>query len=130
MAPFDGDVTQYEVQPKPDVLSVKGIRDWLRTQDPTERYCYEESGACLLHRYLTAQGVPANIVSPEGYRPKWSAAIISFPGDEKGPLNCIALGLLPNGHFSHAKKAERETFGAALFRADAFLARTHDLGAT
>ena len=121
MAPFDGDVTEFEQVTKPNVFSVEGLRDWLRTQDPNERYCYVASGSCLLHRYLTAQGVPVRSVGPYGYHIEGRAALTPFPD---GRLDCIAVGLLPDGSVSHRARAKRHTFGAALSRCDAYLART------
>ncbi len=42
--------------PKPDVLSVRSLRDWLRQQDGETAYCYDDNGLCLLAKYFTDCG--------------------------------------------------------------------------
>ena|SRR6185312_4783482 len=111
MAPFDGDVTEHEalVQPKPDVFSVEGLRDWLRTQDPAREYDWCEfpsgpNGGCLLSQYLRARG----------YNPfrDYDRLSLVCAGDGDSDLDRkIALPKPWN-------------VGAALSRCDAYLART------
>ena len=38
--PLDGDVKQFETETKPDVFSLEGLRDWLKTQDKSTEYEY------------------------------------------------------------------------------------------
>ena len=85
--PFDG--TNF-TRAKPDVFSVEGLRDWLRTQDPSVTYDYEDAKTCLVAR--------------------WTGKIL-FSHQIPLPIRYIANEV-------------PQTFGAALSRCDAYLART------
>lgn len=54
--PFDFSYTT-----KPDVFSLEGLRDWLRTQPGERSYNWHDcKGGCLLSTYLAARG--ANLI--------------------------------------------------------------------
>lgn len=54
--PFDGNPAKFV---KPEVFSLPGLIAWLETQDPQQRYEYENcEGRCLIGQYLAARGVP------------------------------------------------------------------------
>ena len=46
------------VETKPDVFSLEGLAAWLEKQPAEKRYCYLNTGACLLHQYVAASGLP------------------------------------------------------------------------
>lgn len=103
---------------KPDVLSVRSLRDWLRQQDGSEWYCFDSTGGCLLANYLRAMGLPCKVVIFGGWTadPHNTASDYSyklFPGaadycDHENPLNKIAE-TLPH------------TYAAALARCNEYL---------
>lgn len=62
--PRDFDYIPEDTKPvtKPDVFSLEGLAAWLETQDPRKSYSYCDTGACLLHQYFSAAGVPVDLV--------------------------------------------------------------------
>ena len=56
---FDGATYTDTPTKQADVFSLEGLRDWLRTQPPKERYDYYLcDGNCLLDQYMAARGIP------------------------------------------------------------------------
>lgn len=54
--PLDGKLSDYEAPTTHPVLSLEGLRDWLRTKDPTETYEFTNCrGGCLIGQYLIAR---------------------------------------------------------------------------
>ena len=53
--PFD---SKDFVETKPAVFSLEGLAAWLAKQPAKKRYCYLNAGACLLHQYVAASGLP------------------------------------------------------------------------
>ena len=53
-----------------NTFSVTGLIAWLETQDPTTGYNFLHCGDCLLHRYLSARGVPVSGVGGDYWRDK------------------------------------------------------------
>lgn len=84
-----------------DVFSLAGLIEWLKKQNPEAKYCYEDNGGCLLHKYFTARGLPIDGVGGEYYR-------INPNYDVHHPL--------PDGWDDIAAESPW-TFGAALDRA-------------
>lgn len=41
---------------KTDPLSLESLIAWLETMPADKTYCYNDSGNCLFHQYLTAMG--------------------------------------------------------------------------
>ena len=103
MAPFDGDVTEFEQVTKPDVFSVEGLRDWLRTQDPAREYNIGDNHSCLLARWLGKEVLIIGYDNPTATRAR-------------------VYGENPLWREIAAKSPF--TFGDALSRCDAYLART------
>jgi hypothetical protein len=97
--PYDGDVREFEQVTKPEVFSLEGLRDWLKTMPADGAYNYWNcDGGCLLGLYLIARGQPEK-------RPH-SEFVRRFGGGS--PFGIVAL--------EHPR-----TFGAALQRCEAAL---------
>lgn len=96
------DLTDLEARVKPEVFSLAGLITWLETQPPKKTYCYMDSGACLLHQYFTAMGVPVAGVGGHHWR------------DRGGNLHPFEDG---TADFNSVSVLEPRTFGAALKRA-------------
>jgi hypothetical protein len=93
--PLDGDVKQFETETKPDVFSLEGLRDWLKTQDKSTEYEYFNcEGRCLIGQYCAARGVD------------WRDAFLTDRIPLELRLVSVAFG-------------RRATFGAALSRCEA-----------
>lgn len=63
MAPFDNSPLPSETTQGPvirdevEIFSLRGLRDWLRTQEPATTYPFLDCGGdCLFGRYLAARG--------------------------------------------------------------------------
>lgn len=92
---------------KADPFSLKSLIAWLEQQPAAGKYCYSESGHCLLARYLTAMGFEGVGISPWTYR--------HLPDREDRKE-------LPDG-WNNIAFGYPFTFGAALERARAVLAQ-------
>jgi hypothetical protein len=103
---YDGDTRQFEKQQetKPEVFSLEGLRDWLKTEPPTKVYCYSNLGDCLIHRYLCAFGLDGS--------------------SEYSHFMDTQIRLEIAGDFSHCwqNRAADYTYGAALDRCNKAIA--------
>jgi hypothetical protein len=108
--PLDGDVKQFETETKPDVFSLEGLRDWLKTQDPNEGYVWENCrGGCLLGLYLIAHG----------YNMEHYIKLAKTPTHERLPER-ISLGLSYEiTDVGRIAMRRPHAFGAALSRCEA-----------
>ena len=96
---------------KPEVFSVEGLRDWLRTMPRRKRYCYANAGYCLIARFMLAHGAKLPNVGGFSY------------GDDSANSPFPKNALLPDG-MSDIAVNEPYTFGAALARCEAYLSTT------
>ena len=86
-----------------DPISVEGLADWLRKQDPDTKYMFLSCSDCLIARYLKSLGLPVSSVGS----PMWH--------DTNGMSHDF-----PPGMDGVAVAAPR-TYGAALKRAEKLL---------
>lgn len=107
--PLDQTNWKPETETKPDAFSLEGLIAWLETQPPETKYDYCDSGACLLHQYFTANGVPVFCVSATNWYTDGA--------------DHYRLHILPK-KFNDVSVGRPRTFGAALSRARALLAET------
>ena len=98
--PYDG--TNFET--RPDVFSLDGLIAWLEKQPAEKKYCYMDTGACLLCQYLVSIGVPFEGV----YGTYWD--------DANNVTHDIPASV------AHIPVEYPRTFGAALSRARALRA--------
>lgn len=84
-------------------ITVRGLHDWLLTQNPATRYSYVSNEKCLIAQFLRASGYPVLSVNPVTWTDKTGASHY-YPQE----LNEIALD---------RDKSTDRTFGAALKRA-------------
>jgi len=86
------------------IQSVKGLSEWLKKQNPGQRYNYADGGSCLLFQYFKASGAQIAIMGADVWR------------DYKGTEHSLSPELNRIAH------AVPHTFGAAAERAEQSLA--------
>jgi hypothetical protein len=75
--------------PKEFELNVRGLIEWLETQDPEIKYCYADGGSCLIAQFLIAHGFKEPSVTPNDYREEIDGEPKLLPPE----LNAIAVDL-------------------------------------
>ena len=98
-----------EITEKPD-LSVRGLMQWLETQDGATEYDWLDCYGCLAHKYLVALGLRGR-TSQQQENPKYLPMLLSSAFGEYNAY--VVIGC-----------ADPWTFSAALLRCKEYLERS------
>ncbi len=94
---------KWEIATKPDIYALPTLIAWLEKQPAQKSYCYGDTGGCLLHQYLSANGCRSVLMGGTYF------------------IHEGGQGKLPYG-FNDTAVGRPRTFGAALARAREFAA--------
>ena len=94
-----------------DLFTLGSLITWLETKDPTQTYCYRESGHCLISQYFREKGWQRFHCGPR--RGHWYDVKIGDRGHMELPKH---FDMIASGHETMVRGRET-TFGAALERA-------------